>query len=174
MVVKSTGAARALERAADEDARRETAGSAGASATGTVTSKKGARVRAGPELTSDIRGELKCGTRLALGRRVALPEGSLRVEVTAPMAGYVSQRCITEESPRSVDAGATRTGAKDVGRLWCISDVHSDHKENMAWMTRTFSRPEFLSDALILAGDVAAKFDVIRSTLELCARCGVP
>jgi len=51
-------------------------------------------------------------------------------------------------------------------RVFCVSDLHSDFHENWLLLDRLPSR-EYSRDTLIVAGDVADKFDTIRRTLEL-------
>ncbi len=55
-----------------------------------------------------------------------------------------------------------------VGRLFAVSDVHTDHRDNMAWCDSLASRGDFSSDALILAGDVSSDERTVRRTLEAC------
>ena len=52
--------------------------------------------------------------------------------------------------------------------LWAISDVHTDHAANLAWLRRMCARDAFRRDGLILAGDVSSRFSILRETLELC------
>ena len=137
------------------------AGSAGSSVAGAteavVSSKKGARVREGPELSSAACGEIAAGTVVTLGERSCTVDGAVRVEIVSPLVGFVSRRCLR--------FGRARKG----GRLFAISDVHSDHAENLKWLRETFSGGAFARDGLILAGDISSKMAVIRETLDLCA-----
>ncbi|CAJ1358425.1 unnamed protein product [Effrenium voratum] len=49
-------------------------------------------------------------------------------------------------------------------RIWALSDIHTDKKENMEWVDKL---PEFRDDVLILAGDVANTMEVLQQTLLL-------
>jgi len=49
-------------------------------------------------------------------------------------------------------------------RLFAISDVHTDHAANQAWV-ESLSRSDYTSDALILAGDVSDDLAVLEQTL---------
>ena len=51
-------------------------------------------------------------------------------------------------------------------RIFCVSDLHTDFQENWSLLDKLPSR-EYARDALIVAGDVADRFDTIQRTLEL-------
>jgi 3',5'-cyclic AMP phosphodiesterase CpdA len=51
-------------------------------------------------------------------------------------------------------------------RLFATSDLHSDYKENFNWLTE-LSDTAYRDDALIVAGDVSDRLDIIRETLLL-------
>eukprot|EP00755_Sulcionema_specki_P008043 Sspe_Gene.39872::Locus_19222_Transcript_2_3_Confidence_0.500_Length_4696::g.39872::m.39872 len=60
---------------------------------------------------------------------------------------------------------------KDAARVWAVSDMHVDHKENMRWLE---TLPEFDEDGvpystgiLICAGDVCTKIEMLRKALVL-------
>ena len=55
-------------------------------------------------------------------------------------------------------------------RLWALSDVHTDHGENLDWLKRVCARTDLRRDGLILAGDVSSRFSILRETLQLCKR----
>src|SRR6185369_1197228 len=51
-------------------------------------------------------------------------------------------------------------------RLFATSDLHTDYKENFRWL-QEISDSEYLNDALIVAGDISDRLEIIRETLEL-------
>jgi 3',5'-cyclic AMP phosphodiesterase CpdA len=60
-------------------------------------------------------------------------------------------------------------------RIFAISDIHTDHKQNLDWVRKLAGQvlpsglPEYcrLSDVLIVAGDVTHKPDIFRETFEI-------
>lgn len=58
---------------------------------------------------------------------------------------------------------------ESVVRLWCVSDIHTDIKENLQWVKR-LSDTEYLNDALIVAGDVSDSMDTLELTLATLKR----
>jgi len=52
-------------------------------------------------------------------------------------------------------------------KVYVISDVHSDHKENMEWVEAHCAATSRQSDILIVAGDVSDDLTTLRKTLEL-------
>ncbi|KAK2080575.1 hypothetical protein QBZ16_000429 [Prototheca wickerhamii] len=52
-------------------------------------------------------------------------------------------------------------------RVWAVSDLHTDYKDNMAWAEQLCSSRECRQDALIVAGDVSDNLDTLARTLEL-------
>lgn len=53
-----------------------------------------------------------------------------------------------------------------VERVWAISDVHTDHKENIDWVC-SLSNSKYQSDALVVAGDVSHYVCVLMYTLKM-------
>lgn len=51
-----------------------------------------------------------------------------------------------------------------VDRVWATSDLHVEHKENMAFLRALEPRP---ADALVVAGDVCSKLELLLETLLL-------
>ena len=51
-------------------------------------------------------------------------------------------------------------------RVFATSDLHTDYKENFLWL-RQLSDTAYRDDALIVAGDISDRLDVIRETLLL-------
>ena len=51
-------------------------------------------------------------------------------------------------------------------RVYAVSDVHSDHHENMQWVV-SLSPTAYLRDVLICAGDVSDDLEVLEQTLAL-------
>ncbi|KAL4546247.1 hypothetical protein Ndes2526B_g05335 [Nannochloris sp. 'desiccata'] len=52
-------------------------------------------------------------------------------------------------------------------KVYVISDVHSDHKENMEWVEAHCAATSRQSDVLIVAGDVSDDLTTLRKTLQL-------
>ncbi|KAL6768574.1 hypothetical protein ACKKBF_B11275 [Auxenochlorella protothecoides x Auxenochlorella symbiontica] len=55
-------------------------------------------------------------------------------------------------------------------RIWAVSDVHTDYKDNMAWAEQLCSSRETREDTLIVAGDVSDDLPTFRRTMELLTR----
>ena len=51
-------------------------------------------------------------------------------------------------------------------RLFATSDLHTDYKENFRWLGE-ISGSEYRDDALIVAGDISDRLELIRDTLKL-------
>src|SRR5215510_8875651 len=51
-------------------------------------------------------------------------------------------------------------------RLFATSDLHTDYRENFRWL-QEISSSEYRHDALIVAGDISDRFEIIRDTLQL-------
>ena len=51
-------------------------------------------------------------------------------------------------------------------RVFATSDLHTDYKENLRWLNE-LSDSAYRSDALIVAGDISDRLEVIRETLQL-------
>jgi predicted phosphodiesterase len=51
-------------------------------------------------------------------------------------------------------------------RLFATSDLHTDYKENMLWL-RQLSDTAYSDDALIVAGDISDRVEIVRETLLL-------
>ena len=51
-------------------------------------------------------------------------------------------------------------------RLFATSDLHTDYKENFRWLQQ-ISDSDYRNDALIVAGDISDRFEIIRDTLQL-------
>ncbi|CAJ1368180.1 unnamed protein product [Effrenium voratum] len=61
------------------------------------------------------------------------------------------------------------SAAADAVRLWSISDVHTDIEDNLAWVD-AISDTAYTNDALIVAGDVSDRMDVLERTLSTLQR----
>lgn len=68
----------------------------------------------------------------------------------------------------ALDASQSQATASDgpTGRIWCVSDVHTDHADNMRWCEGLAHGRRFENDALILAGDVTASNELLERTLR--------
>lgn len=51
-------------------------------------------------------------------------------------------------------------------RVFATSDLHTDYKENLRWL-QELSNIAYRNDALIVAGDISDRLEVIRETLQL-------
>ena len=51
-------------------------------------------------------------------------------------------------------------------RLFATSDLHTDYRENFRWLEQ-LSSTDYRNDALIVAGDISDRFEIIRDTLQL-------
>jgi predicted phosphodiesterase len=51
-------------------------------------------------------------------------------------------------------------------RLFATSDLHTDYKDNFRWLAE-ISDSDYRDDALIVAGDISDRLEIVRSTLEL-------
>jgi predicted phosphodiesterase len=51
-------------------------------------------------------------------------------------------------------------------RLFATSDLHTDYKENLLWL-KQLSDADYQDDALIVAGDISDRLEIIRETLSL-------
>ncbi|WP_089721609.1 metallophosphoesterase family protein [Candidatus Entotheonella palauensis] len=63
-------------------------------------------------------------------------------------------------------------------RVWAISDIHTDIKQNRTWLY-ALSNTAYLRDTLILAGDISDRLEILRDTLvhlrsRFAAVCYVP
>ncbi|WP_089940280.1 metallophosphoesterase family protein [Candidatus Entotheonella palauensis] len=71
-----------------------------------------------------------------------------------------------------------RDPAEQAPRVWAISDIHTDIKQNRTWLY-ALSKTAYLRDTLILAGDVCDRLEILRDTLAhvrslFSAVCYVP
>ena len=51
-------------------------------------------------------------------------------------------------------------------RLFATSDLHTDYKDNLRWLAE-ISNSDYRDDALIVAGDISDRLEIIRETLGL-------
>ena len=133
-----------------------------------IVKNKAALVRRGPSLASDVVGELPRGTLIECGHAV-LHDGVARREVLAPLKGWASAKCLAE-APVDLPPPPPPPPGPQQPRLWALSDVHTDHSENLDWLKRVCARTDFRRDGLILAGDVSSRFSILRETLQLCKK----
>ena len=54
-----------------------------------------------------------------------------------------------------------------VACVWAVSDLHVEHRENLAWLQEWPPRPE---DALIVAGDLCTSLELLGTTLRALSR----
>ena len=55
----------------------------------------------------------------------------------------------------------------DAGRIFCVSDLHTDHEANMLWCKALGNFGDFTRDVLIIAGDVTASQVLLRETFTV-------
>ena len=55
-------------------------------------------------------------------------------------------------------------------RIWLVSDVHAEYKENLSWLRELGASSEFKEDVLILAGDVSADLGIVRDVFRALLR----
>lgn len=54
-------------------------------------------------------------------------------------------------------------------RVWAVSDVHTDMRQNMSWI-EDLSASEHADDVLVLAGDISNRREDVEATLAACKR----
>ena len=70
----------------------------------------------------------------------------------------------------SVDPGLSTIDGPcppDAGRVFCVSDLHTDHQANLEWCRALADSDEFKRDVLIVAGDVTSSLVLLEETLTL-------
>lgn len=56
----------------------------------------------------------------------------------------------------------------DAGRIFCVSDMHTDHVANLEWCRALQRRRDvFSKDVILVAGDVTANLHLFKETLEI-------
>lgn len=60
--------------------------------------------------------------------------------------------------------GLRRKKISTMPRVFCVSDVHTDHPENMRWV-QGLSKEDYRNDTLLLGGDISDSRDVLEKTL---------
>ena len=53
----------------------------------------------------------------------------------------------------------------DAARIFCVSDLHTDHEQNLEWCRSLLKGGSFMRDALIVCGDVSASLVILEETL---------
>ncbi|MCJ1425709.1 hypothetical protein MMC29_003609 [Sticta canariensis] len=94
--------------------------------------------------------------------------------LSSPVSGLTQRKLQNARGPRTGSRSRLRRPARQLVtqamRVWSVSDIHSDYKENLAWI-ENLSLDEYQDDTLIVAGDVSDSPDVIRQSLKLfCER----
>ena len=68
-------------------------------------------------------------------------------------------------------ASSSEAPLPDAGRIYCVSDLHTDHNQNLTWCRSLHAQGgRFKRDVLIIAGDVTSSLEILRVTLELLAK----
>jgi hypothetical protein len=65
--------------------------------------------------------------------------------------------------------GSSGPPAADAARIFCISDLHTDHKPNLEWCRALRAQGGFARDALIVAGDITSGLVVLEETFKILA-----
>lgn len=52
-------------------------------------------------------------------------------------------------------------------RIFCVSDLHTDHQDNLRWCRRLLPGGRFKQDVLIVAGDVTPSLVILQETLQV-------
>eukprot|EP00435_Cladocopium_sp_Y103_P015782 s551_g3.t2 len=88
-----------------------------------------------------------------------------KLQGDGPETGWLSIRVKDKELLERI-AAKDMVGPVVSPRLWAMSDIHTDKKENMQWIL-DLDPQEFQEDVLILAGDIANTMEVLQETLLL-------
>ena len=122
---------------------------------------------AGGELPADgYRAHESAATMVSLG--ACLPNAP--VPLTRPPAAAVdtaADASSSSSSSSSADASASVPPEDDAGRIFCVSDLHTDHAPNLEWCRALRDRAVFRRDVLVVAGDVTSSIVLLRETLEI-------
>ena len=66
-----------------------------------------------------------------------------------------------------LEMGAGEEALAEAGRIFCVSDLHTDHQANMEWCRKLRANGSFGGDALIVAGDVTSSLVLLEETLQI-------
>lgn len=129
---------------------------------------KTARVRAEAAMSSPVVGELAAAEAVQViqsGR--CSKSGVDRLLVVGSLQGWVSRKMVAADEDSVEVISSDRPG-----RLWVLSDVHTDRATNVNWLQRHLPscRDGSHFDVLLCAGDVSASISRLRETLELLAK----
>lgn len=107
----------------------------------------------------------------------SLPAGLLeRIAVNEDVSGSAAGLPSTHErrKKRREEAGHAarlrrrsikkRRGVATMPRVFCVSDIHTDHKENMHWV-QSLSKENYKDDTIIIGGDVSDNREILEKTL---------
>jgi predicted phosphodiesterase len=61
---------------------------------------------------------------------------------------------------------------RNVERILCLSDLHTDHPQNYEWVETNAVTQLRHNDVVIVAGDIAHQLSIVRSTLRRLTECG--
>lgn len=78
----------------------------------------------------------------------------------------MSDSFLAATAARQADAFDTSKRPRVESRVFCVSDVHSDHPENLEWCRNLSIGERFKEDTLIVAGDVTPKISQFRQTMR--------
>jgi len=76
----------------------------------------------------------------------------------------MSETFLAAVATRSADVVERRAAGGP--RIWLVSDVHADYRDNLNWMLSLAGGQRFKEDVLILAGDVSNDMKILREVLE--------
>ena len=118
----------------------------------------GAHLPASEAAAAAAQSEAATRALFALQLGACIPNAPIPV-VPLPVAPAAAD---AESEPR-----ADGSPSADAGRIFCVSDIHSDHEANMAWCAGLRRRGGFERDVLLVAGDVASSLVILQETLEV-------
>ena len=105
----------------------------------------------------------------AIGKAQRLGRLAAGSEVSSEMSSIDRGGAYHRSTPAVGEASATTPSPLlQQPRIWLVSDVHTDHKDNMEWLTQLESHG---GDVLVLAGDISHDLKVIEATLRGFVRC---
>jgi Icc-related predicted phosphoesterase len=88
-------------------------------------------------------------------------------DASGESGGSLSGEC--GDSPCVSDRLRTGSAAPGEGRVFCVSDLHTDHIDNLEWCRALRRQGGFDRDTLLVAGDICASPSILKETLELLA-----
>ena len=97
-----------------------------------------------------------------------------RASIVAALADCIPNAPIPDVSALDIEPNGASSSSEDMsklatlpdrGSIYCVSDLHTDHPENMQWCKDVAQRGLFKKDALVIAGDVTPSMVLLEETL---------